>query len=55
MVGGKFGSSFSGDVVHLNLHADGLLFQVFDLLCGFFVHGIFLRNFGLFALSLYTY
>ena len=54
-VGCELCSVLSGDVVHLNLHADGLLFQVFDLLCGFFVHGIFLRNFGLFALSLYTY
>ena len=47
MVGGKSGSSFSGDVVHLNLHADGLLFQVFNLSFCFNVHNVFLRNFGL--------
>ena len=49
MVGGKSGSSFSGDVVHLNLHADGLLFQVFNLSFCFSVHNVFLRSFGLFS------
>ena len=48
MVGGKSGSPFSGDVVHLNLHADGLLFQVFNLSFCFSVHNVFLRSFGLF-------
>ena len=52
MVGGKLCSSLSGDVVHLNLHANGLLFQVFNLSFCFSVHNVFLRNFGLFFLSL---
>lgn len=50
-VSGNFCGSVSGDVVHLNLHADGLVFQVFDLLSCLFVHGIFLRISGLFALG----
>ena len=49
MVGGKLCSSLSGDVVHLNLHADGLLFQVFNLSFCFSVHSVFLRSFGLFS------
>ena len=49
MVGGKSGSPFSGDVVHLNLHANGLLFQVFNLSFCFSVHNVFLRSFGLFS------
>ena len=52
MVGGKSGSSFSGDVVHLNLHADGLLFQVFNLSFCFSVHNVFLRKIAVFGLCL---
>lgn len=49
---------FSGDVIHLNLNADGLLLHFFNLDSGLFVHNMYLP-FGslrcVFSLSVVTY
>ena len=50
-ISGKLGGFLTGNAVHLNLNADGLCFHFFNLLCGFLVHGVYLR----FLFSLYTY
>ena len=38
--GGDLGCFLAGDVVHLDLNADGLLFHLVDLVSGFLVHGV---------------
>lgn len=59
VVGGDGSAGFfSGDVVHLNLNANGLLFHFFNLDSGSFVHNMYLP-FGclrcVFSLSVVTY
>ena len=59
VVGGDGAAGFfSGDVVHLNLNADGLLLHLFNLDSGSFVHNMYLP-FGslrcVFSLSVVTY
>ena len=53
--GGEFGGCGSGDVVHLDLNADGLLLHFLDLLGNLCVHANFLRLIGVYFLSVYTY
>ena len=48
-VGCELCSVLSGDVVHLDFHANRLVFQVCNLLFGLCVHLIFLRIFGSFS------
>ena len=59
VVGGDGSAGFfSGDVIHLNLNADGLLLHFFNLDSGLFVHNMYLP-FGslrcVFSLSVVTY
>lgn len=53
-IGGNLGCLFSGDVVHFNLDPDGLAFHFCNLLCGAFVHCVFLR-FRCFPLGVAVY
>ena len=38
-LGGSLGCLLAGDVIHLNLDPDGLLFHLCNLPCGFLIHG----------------
>ena len=42
-LGGELRGVLSGDAVHLDLHADGLVLHLLDLCLGFCRHGVTLR------------
>ena len=54
-LGGQLGGLGAGDVIHLDLDADGLLLHFFDLSGCLCVHAVFLRFLCVFSLSVYTY